>query len=545
VFWIHAETAAKFEESYRTIAKAIGVSTVGLMPPDVLKEVYDWLNNEKNGKWVMIVDNADDMEVWTSAPLITTNGPNQPTPTTPPPSLLSLLPESRNGTILITSRTREVARLLTGSYTQIMQVDQMLEVEAIELFSKKAGHDHDTAQVAHLVRKLDYIPLAVSQAASYIAERAGRMSVQRYIDELSTLDQAALGLLEMSCDESHREKERSNSVVKTWIITFQHIQRTRSSAARLLSLMSLFDRHAIPEDLLIGSYTVQAPVPPCKPPSWWRKPRLRRSRSKPKPAPSSPPDAFDTDWLVLRDFSLIQTSTCGTRFSMHALVRATTQRWLAAQNSLAHWTTRYIALLGAAYPWPQDSAAAWAACDALFAHAHAALAYTSADLCTYGALMQNASVYAYEGGLFADAEALTRAAMGAWSRALGAEHENVLGLRSNLGCVLLSRGRLAEAEEVQRAVLAVRERERGEADLVTLKSVYVVGTVLYSQARFAEAEGMFRRALEGREKAEGSTGRDARLAGIKLMSALQAQGREAEAEEVLVRCFPAEEKEGS
>jgi hypothetical protein len=130
VLWVRGATAAKFEESYRHIAKAVGIPGQSEKSTDTLRAVQDWLSNESNGKWVMIVDNADDMEVWTtSVQPIMSGAPvkmdQQNTPLSATRRLHSFLPDSRNGTILITSRNREVARLLTGSYPQILQVDEM------------------------------------------------------------------------------------------------------------------------------------------------------------------------------------------------------------------------------------------------------------------------------------------------------------------------------------------------------------------------------------------------------------------------------------
>jgi hypothetical protein len=62
-------------------------------------------------------------------------------------------------------------------YSQLIQVDETNELEAIESFSKKVGDYHNATDVVHLVRKIDYIPLAIFQAASYIAERAECMTL--------------------------------------------------------------------------------------------------------------------------------------------------------------------------------------------------------------------------------------------------------------------------------------------------------------------------------------------------------------------------------
>ena len=46
------------------------------------------------------------------------------------------------------------------------------------------------------------------------------------------------------------DSQASNSIITTWQISFEYIRNKRPSAARLLSLMSFFDRQGIPEFLL-------------------------------------------------------------------------------------------------------------------------------------------------------------------------------------------------------------------------------------------------------------------------------------------------------
>jgi tetratricopeptide (TPR) repeat protein len=500
----------------------------------------------------MIVDNADDMEVWTATLPLMSGVPakidqqNAPLPATA--RLHSFLPDSRNGFILITSRNREVACLLTGSYPQILQVDEMNEVEAMELFTKKSGGGHEPSEVASLVKKLDCIPLAISQTASYIAERGGRITIPTYLTELDGLDQKSLKFLEASTDESHRDEGRSNSVVATWMISFRYIQSTVPSAARLLSIMCLFDRQSIPEDLLTGQYAPERTINVRKL-SWWRRhscfDRREKAPTQIKEKTEVPIDDsnFDRDYTTLNNFALIKTDKNGPHFEMHRLVQLTTKRWLELQNTLPFWTSRYITLMHNNYPWPEESNEAWFICQARFQHAQIARRYRPTDpalLQDWGFLLQNAAAYAHEMGLFQDAENLNRDAVSAWETTFGKGHPNTLRLLSNLGQMLFSLNRLSEAESIHRRILTLREQMHGKENEETLKTVYAIGNILLSQGKLDEAERMYRRVLDGREKRYGITHRDTRLVVAKLMSTLKSQGRDEEAEELLLRAFPSD-----
>lgn len=63
VFWVHAGTQARFEEGYRRIAETTRVEGWDNPKADILRLVRNWLCDELNGRWVMIVDNADDSGV--------------------------------------------------------------------------------------------------------------------------------------------------------------------------------------------------------------------------------------------------------------------------------------------------------------------------------------------------------------------------------------------------------------------------------------------------------------------------------------------------
>jgi hypothetical protein len=63
VFWAHASNTARLEQSYREIAEHVKVRGRKDPQADVFKLVHDWLRNEKNGPWLLVLDNADDAAV--------------------------------------------------------------------------------------------------------------------------------------------------------------------------------------------------------------------------------------------------------------------------------------------------------------------------------------------------------------------------------------------------------------------------------------------------------------------------------------------------
>ncbi|KAK4205988.1 hypothetical protein QBC37DRAFT_157711 [Rhypophila decipiens] len=64
VFWVHAGTQARVEEGFRTIAEAVKLPGRNQPKADIPQLIHGWLSNERNARWVMILDSADDRDVF-------------------------------------------------------------------------------------------------------------------------------------------------------------------------------------------------------------------------------------------------------------------------------------------------------------------------------------------------------------------------------------------------------------------------------------------------------------------------------------------------
>lgn len=153
----------------------------------------------------MILDNADDPGVFFD-PYGGMGSTANYTFVVEALSLSAFLPQSGNGSILVTSRNEDTAYKLTEN---IIKIGPMDEDHALALLRKKLGGESDREDAVGLVRALDHMPLAITQAAAFIKRSARRMTVSKYV---------------------------------------RHV---RPSAAHLLSLMSFFYPQGIPEALLL------------------------------------------------------------------------------------------------------------------------------------------------------------------------------------------------------------------------------------------------------------------------------------------------------
>ncbi|KAF1934502.1 hypothetical protein EJ02DRAFT_439797 [Clathrospora elynae] len=242
IFWVHASTPPRFNEAYRGLADRLELS--GRLDPkaDVLRLVSNWLCDETNGQWTMIVDNVDKVETFFPS--------RRQGQESAPASLAAYLPQSRNGSILITSRSKDAAARLAGGYHNIKEVLAMDESQGLQLLHNKlSATSIEEVAAVELLRTLDCMPLAITRAAAYINRRA-RMTIAGYLSEFRANDKRRESLLNRDAGDLRRDESASNSVVTTWQISFERIRQERPSAAELLSLMSFFNPQGIPERTL-------------------------------------------------------------------------------------------------------------------------------------------------------------------------------------------------------------------------------------------------------------------------------------------------------
>jgi hypothetical protein len=321
VFWVFAGSSARFEESYRLVAERVKITGWDRPDVDILKLVDSWLRDEANGRWLMIVDNADDASVLNFRPHSSKDNDDSNSSRVPDAShaLSDFLPQSEHEAILVTSRSRDVAFSITGNVRDIIMVNPMQEEDAMNLLRVKLDI-FDDSDARKLVQVLDYMPLAISQATSFISQRFPPISVSRYLQDLQKNESATSTLLKRNLSDNRRDGKASNSILATWQISFENIQREKPSAAELLSLMCLFDRQRISESLLKKHY--------------------QRSGKK---------DDFEDDIHVLCSYSLVGINVDG-QFEMHRLVQFSTKSWLELRNELEIWKEKVIEVIYDVFP---------------------------------------------------------------------------------------------------------------------------------------------------------------------------------------------------
>jgi hypothetical protein len=102
--------------------------------------------------------------------------------------------------------------------------------------------------VKNLLTELEYIPLAITQAAAYI--NTNKSSISDYLRLLKNTEQDAVTILSTDFGDKTRYPNLPNAVAKTWMITINKIMEHNSLAAYILAFISCIEWRAIPYSIL-------------------------------------------------------------------------------------------------------------------------------------------------------------------------------------------------------------------------------------------------------------------------------------------------------
>ncbi|KAJ2965387.1 hypothetical protein NQ176_g10643 [Zarea fungicola] len=453
IFWIHGASQATIEESYRSIADSLAIPHRHDPKNNILALVRDWLQKDDIAPWLMILDNADILEVYFKS--------EEEFP------IAAYLPKRSNGQILITTRNLNVAEKLTGSRKAIISVPAMDHDQALQLLQEKLSSNCDSAAATDLIHCLNNIPLAVNQAAAYINRR--EISINEYIKRFKESAKRT-GLLHHDAGDIRRYETVSNSVAVTWQVTFNQIHYERRSAASLLSLLSCFQSHNIPRYML-SQYQE------------FEQDGQYEERDT---------EALDDDLDVLFAYSLVKASIEPGMYEMHSLVHICTQTWLSERGQTARWDTLLLRL--ASEHFPSGTLETWHQCEVLLPHIERMLEKPPNDEkehLDWGILLLNVSRYMNAKGDYNAAVAFSQKSVEARKEILGHDHPDTLTGMGRLALAFYNLGRWEEAERLYVHVLETRKTELGTDHPNTLISMGNIASVYRKQGRWEEAEKLY------------------------------------------------------
>ena len=529
MFWVYASNAARFEQSFRDIANCVKIPGRQNPQANIFQLVHDWLHSDRKGKWVLVLDNVDNAAFLVEPPSISQDRQLSGIESGNLRPLVSYLPQCQNGSILITTRSRSAALKLVER-RNIITIEPMDRMDAQALFANKLGkHDLNIDIAAELISALEFMPLAIVQAAAYISERAPRYSVQEYIEDFRKNDRKRTSLLNHEDAHLRRDQEAKNSIIITWQISFDHIREIRPSATDLLSLMSFFDRQGIPEALLRSrdvQRNSQHDRKEKNDDNYINTDAGYSNDNEDNGSRSSVNDGFEDDLLALRNYFFISVNMDGTTFGMHGLVQLAMREWLKANKQQERWKQQFLRNLDAELPTGEFENQV--KCQALFPHAKSAITQQPDEhdaLRDWASILYKAASYAWRVGKGAEAEMMSVQAMTIRKRILGQEYSDTLDSIAMVGLVYKLRGKYDAAEPLYRETLELTEKVLGKEHPDTLTSMNNLAFLFHSQGKYDAAEPLYRETLELREKVLGKEHPDTLTSMNNLAALFDSQGK--------------------
>ena len=448
----------------------------------VVAAVKRWL--EIHAGWLLILDNADDLEMTSE-----------------------FMPMGGNGLLLLTTRAQS-----TGTIASSLAAEKMERAEGALLLLRRAklllpddplenAKASDRSLAETIVAELDGLPLALDQAGAYIEEM--RTNLQGYLDLYRAHRNDLLqrrGKLRMDHPEP---------VATTWSISFQQVEQLSPVAADLLRLCAFLDSEAIPENLLTESAGIED--------------------SSLKPIAT---DIFKLNEAIeaLSSFSLLKRNVETRTLNVPRLVQVVLKERMDKKTHKL-WAERAIYVVSASFPPGRFEN--WEQCQRLLPHALACATLIEEyhfDFADAAELLTNTGWYLREHARFAGVEDLLKRALVIYEHLPKPSYQAYGVTLNELAQLYQDQGKYAEAEPLFQQALSIKEQHLGPEHPETASTLDNLAFLYYKQGRYTEAEPLYQRALKIKEHQLGLEHPETASTLDNLAQLYQDQGKYEEAE---------------
>ena len=240
VFWVRADDLANFLDDFSQILNVMEPSNDDLSTsqdrPLLARRVTARLERDPNS-WLLVLDNADDFDRY-----IGIAGDRN--------AISNYVP--KEGRVLITTRDRRFQGMVAAAKNGL-EVKPMDTSEARDLFMKSIppylASQHSPAIVDELLDLLGNLPLALAQAAANIAnqQRPVQEYVAAYRDKRNRISLMEKPTMDLETQDSRTSRQ---SILVTYEISFEDIERDHQLSARCLNYFGFFHWQKLPEPCL-------------------------------------------------------------------------------------------------------------------------------------------------------------------------------------------------------------------------------------------------------------------------------------------------------
>ncbi|MFD5096572.1 FxSxx-COOH system tetratricopeptide repeat protein [Amycolatopsis thailandensis] len=458
VWWVTADSAPAIDEGLAELAVALSPQAAQLPWEQRIEQAVNWLAGHSG--WLLVLDNLTDLA-----------------------HASGLLERVRTGTIIVTSRRGTGWRDVSTVSLDVLEPDEA--VELLERTVRAEWPDAVPAGAVELCAELGWLPLAVEQAAAYLAQN--RMTPARY---LGLLARSPARMFAWTAEAEDAER----AVARVWHVTLDRLADT-PLAAKVLRRLAWHAPERVPRALLADAAD---------------EPELSEALGR------------------LAAYSMI---TLGAEtIEVHRLVQAVTRTPDPADpyrrpEDIDHAREATAAALAkaldAADPRLPDY---WPVFQAVLPHGRALLEHTDVDTGPLCHLANSLGLYVLGQGDPAAAIALAGRASNGCERLYGIDDPVTLQARSNEASAYQAAGDLTRAIALFEATLEDCERALGSAHPDTLSYRNNLAAACHAAGDLTRAISLLEETLTGRERLLGKEHPDTLLSRNNLAMAYEAAG---------------------
>jgi hypothetical protein len=221
IFFLNASSIDSLTRDFAKIHQILQLAAID-NDENKVNYVRLWFARADNSKWLLIFDNADNLEGI---------------------DLTSYFPITNSGNVLITTRDFRVEHPDLATYA--LPLDVLDPEDARKLLVDRGGIktliNDDDQKAALIVKEMGFLPLAIDQAGAYIQIR--RKSLNEYYSMYQAHQASLLGY------RSNISKDEK-TVMSTWKAPFMKIEEESPVVAEFFLLLCQFGPGGIPEALL-------------------------------------------------------------------------------------------------------------------------------------------------------------------------------------------------------------------------------------------------------------------------------------------------------
>jgi tetratricopeptide (TPR) repeat protein len=480
IFWLSGRCATAFRESLEDVAVLCGLVRKDDNTAQHLGQLYEFLSGEENGKWLVVIDNADSADAFG----ITSGLPKQDTVLNSHPSspIIECIPECSHGQVLITTKSKIMGEKLS-LHGHVEEVQPMEESESTLLFKRQFAEAPSSTtnpptyqreiptdqDIQKLCAYLGHLPLAITQAAAFMREQS--QTITGYIELLETNEASIRALLDQKPHGYGVEDDFSKAVASTWKVAFDQIQSKWPRAADILSLMAFLDAEAIPKFLLKNF--------------------------------ESDEFKLSVEGLgTLQGYALIYPGTTSETFRIHRLVQVAMRQRLSSNDSTGKWASVALKLLNDSFPNADNYSRKLYV--ALIPHAQQALRHdfseTVADRLLFVKLASNVSLFQLKDGHFAEAEMYGEKAWDQLKSVPNTERDLELNVKATWAQALRKVGQFDRAEALTKEAWTGQKKLHGSTSPQALQLASHLASVYQDQGYYDKAANIARETIQSLEK---------------------------------------------